>query len=61
MRDTPPLAAVHSRCLCCCVQAKKFMETGKTAMGLIAAASVAMGMRYVSHFTIYGDLYEYGI
>jgi len=30
-------------------------------MGLIAAASVAMGMRYVSHFTVYGDLYEYGI
>jgi len=37
------------------------METGKTAMGLIAAASFGMGMRYVSHFTIYGDLYEYGI
>jgi hypothetical protein len=43
------------------VQAKRFAETGKTAMGLIAAASVAMGMRYVSHFTVYGDLYEYGI
>jgi len=37
------------------------METGKTAMGLMAAASFGMGMRYVSHFTIYGDLYEYGI
>ena len=39
----------------------EFHDTGKLAMGLIAAASFAMGMRYVSHFTIYGDLYEYGI
>jgi len=42
-------------------QAKTFMDTGKTVMGLIAAVSLGMGMRYVSHFTIYGDLYEYGI
>jgi hypothetical protein len=43
------------------ISAQKFHDTGKLAMGLIAAASFAMGMRYVSHFTIYGDLYEYGI
>ena len=42
-------------------QAKTFMDTGKGVMGLIAAVSFGMGMRYVSHFTIYGDLYEYGI
>lgn len=46
---------------CDVAQAQKFMDTGKSAMGLIAAVSFAMGMRYVSHFTIYGDLYEYGI
>ena len=44
-----------------CLAARRFMDTGKYAMGLIAAASFFMGMRYTSHFTIYGDLYEYGI
>ncbi|EKX47661.1 hypothetical protein GUITHDRAFT_152046 [Guillardia theta CCMP2712] len=42
--------------------AARVHRTGKIwPMGALAALSLIMGMRYASHFTIYGDLYEYEI
>mmetsp|Transcript_56319 Transcript_56319/g.132728 ORF Transcript_56319/g.132728 Transcript_56319/m.132728 type:complete len:115 (-) Transcript_56319:237-581(-) len=40
----------------------KAMQRGKLwPAAAVAALSFIMGLRYASHFTVYGDLYEYGV
>mmetsp|Transcript_33815 Transcript_33815/g.79218 ORF Transcript_33815/g.79218 Transcript_33815/m.79218 type:complete len:115 (-) Transcript_33815:62-406(-) len=40
----------------------RFIQTGKIwPLGILMVISVAMSFRYTAHFTVYNDLYEYGI
>mmetsp|Transcript_49633 Transcript_49633/g.121155 ORF Transcript_49633/g.121155 Transcript_49633/m.121155 type:complete len:115 (-) Transcript_49633:67-411(-) len=40
----------------------RILKTGKLwPLGLLSILSVGMSVRYAAHFTIYNDLYEYGI
>mmetsp|Transcript_35155 Transcript_35155/g.80021 ORF Transcript_35155/g.80021 Transcript_35155/m.80021 type:complete len:115 (+) Transcript_35155:80-424(+) len=44
------------------MSATRLSKSGKMMpMGIVAIMSFVMSARYVSHFTIYSDLYEYGV
>lgn len=62
MRGYPYVVALVLSMLLFAMSTSRLSKGAKfMPMGLIAALSLIMSMRYISHFTIYSDLYEYGI